>query len=180
MSVCQRHLKGKHPRSHQESLERSRNKLHKISRDEFETIYISSRIEKKNGAAAASQLALNHLVVRAELQTAIKLDHGKENFGDEIKRLEQSLTEQEQRFTPNLPVGSVQKLVGLLYKPLVPKVGESASIKLPVPMMMGALSQAQRTANKMHVKKSELSTSMVIIRLNNELEKVLAGGSRRL
>ena len=68
-----------------ESLGIFNNKLQAIARHEFETIYIANRIEKKNRESAASQEAFNHLVVNAELQTAINLDYGKENFGDEIK-----------------------------------------------------------------------------------------------
>ena len=143
-----------------------------IARHEFETIYIANRIEKKNRDAAASQEAFNYLVVNAELQTAINLDYGKENFGDEIKRVEQSLADQEQRFIPNLPVNQTKKLVGLLYEPVFPEVGENASIRLPIPMFLGALSQAQRTVNKMHVKKSELFTDKVMARLMNELKKI--------
>jgi len=72
-------------------------------------------------------------------------------------------------------VNQIKKLVGLLYEPVFPEVGEKASIRLPVPMFMGALSQAQRTANKMHVKKAELSTDKVMARFMNELKKILAG-----
>ena len=150
------------------------SELQGIAWNEFETIYIANRIEKRNCNAARSQVALNHLVMNAELKVSMKLGQAKPNFGDEVKRIEQTCAEQEKRTIPNLPVTPLKQLEGLLYEPVFPNVGAKASIRLPVPLFQGALMQAQRTANMMHVKKSDLSTTMVSARLEKELEKVLS------
>ena len=150
-----------------------RDALKTASLHEFENIYVAGRIEKKNKLAAASQRAFNYLLVIAQLKLSIELGHGRENFDDEIKRQLQSCEQNSSRKIPGLPVEPVKKLKGLLYAPDIPNVGEVCSIRVPVEVFKGALAQAVRTANAMHVKKSELSTQRVIGRLKAELDATL-------
>ena len=118
-------------------------------------------------------MAFNYLVVIALLNAGMQIGHGRENFYDEISRLEQNCAETEHKRVPNLPVSKLKKLIGLLYSPELPSVGEDVSVRLPVSLYRGALTQALRTANAMHVNKSELLTVQVVSRLMGEFQRTM-------
>ena len=150
-----------------------RKKLEGICLIEFQNIYVAGRIQKDNIQAALSQVAFNYLVGISILNAGIQIGNGRENFYDEICRLEQDCAETEQKLIPHLPVSKLRQLTGLLYSPELPSVGEDVSVRLPVSLYRGALSQALRAANAMHVNKSELLTAQVVSRLMGEFQRTM-------
>ena len=150
-----------------------RKKLEGICLIEFQNVYVAGRIQKDNVQAALSQVAFNYLVGISLLNAGMQIGNGRENFYDEICRLEQNCAETEQKLIPHLPVSKLRQLTGLLYSPELPSVGEDVSVRLPVSLYRGALSQALRAANAMHVNKSEILTAQVVSRLMGEFQRTI-------
>lgn len=107
------------------------------------------------------------------LNAGMQIGNGRENFYDEICRLKQNCAETEQKLIPHLPVSKLRQLTGLLYSPELPSVGVDVSVRLPVSLYRGALSQTLRAANAMHVNKSVLLTAKVVSRLMGEFQRTM-------
>jgi len=156
----------------EEEIQPLRLQLEEMAHREFEYCRVARRIERDNVRAALAQEVLNLEVIRNLLEERAKYS-GPEAQYTQVLREVQSLFEDRERIVVNdLPASVFREISDdLLFEVNIPRLGEHGYVSVPRVLARSAIDAAERLADSLKVRRSEISVNMMLGRLHREIER---------
>jgi len=145
--------------------------LETAARREFRTRRGVHRIERRNDAAARSQLALDYLVAAELLRARQRFGQSGGRFWQELSAMDDHFARRNIIRVTDIPVDTAQRLDQVLFD-VVTEDGESV-IDAPRPLLASALDAAARVADGQHSARARVSVEAVIRALDREVDKLV-------
>ncbi len=146
-------------------------KLNEMARQEFHPYLAASRIERENIRAAQVHEMLNFLVIRSLLDARARFSGDGALFWPVLREVKLLFEERECIRINDLPADTLRPVAGeLLFDCQVPSVGDKAHLSVPRILARTAIDAANRLADSMKIRKSELRVETVLVRLLREAE----------
>jgi len=148
-----------------------RQQLAQLARKEFEPCLAADRIERENIRAARLQEMLNFLIIKDLLK--VRAGHAEEGalFWPVLREVDSRLGEREYIQIADLPGDVLRAFAGdLLFSCQVPGMGDKVLIRVPRIMIRTAIEAANRLAESLKKRKSELRVDTVLSRLQREAD----------
>jgi ERCC4-related helicase len=147
----------------------AKKQLHLLVRDEFMPTRAVSSLENENRQAAVAQEILDLVIIQGLLKMVdgFALD----NFWSTIRDIENTVQEERSITVYNLSAAPLRKIAEKLAFTLqVPRVGETATMKVPQLLAEASINAGCRLADSMRKKKSGLTVADVLNRLEREID----------
>lgn len=151
--------------------------LHELERQlrakadrEWGIVLAVPEIERTNLRAATAHLIFAYLLAQGLIDRCA--DGSGDNFWDLVKQIDEAISEDGGMSITPLPAAKLRELKeDLMFEPKIPTLGDSASILASPILLRSALGAACRQADAMRVRKSDLTVSMVLDRLERRVEE---------
>lgn len=152
-------------------IEPVRAELIRIAREEYGPYLAAERIERENVRAARAQEMLNYYVSHRLLKERAWSTGEEAPYWTLQREVDLLYEDRERLFINDLPASVFRPLAEeLLFDCQVPSVGDKASLYVPHILAKSAMDAANRLANSMKVRRSELRAKTVMTRLLREAE----------
>lgn len=149
-----------------------KSKLQQLAEEELRIVRGVPKIEQINKRAAHAQLVFSYLIAHRLYSRLAGGGSDSENFWVLAGEMESQLDETGETSVTGLPVDKLRIVGGdLIFEPKIPSAGQSASIYAPKVLLRSALDAARRQADAMRVKRTEQSISMVLNRLERQINE---------
>jgi SNF2 family DNA or RNA helicase len=150
-------------------LDRARQKLHQLMRDEFDPTRRIAELIEENQRAGMAHDVLNLLVADSVFPDINHTDQ--DNFWQAAKAMDALIAGRDQLLIPEMPSSPIANIQQhLLFDIQVPRVGDKTSPTLPISLVASAVDKACREADSLREKKSDLTISRVKTRIKKELQ----------
>jgi len=147
--------------------------LHQLVRREFEPTRAVARLEEQNRRSGRAQLIMDLLTARALL---LPLGYTEtDSFWTVVRdHLDTLIHERDQLIIPNLPVEPLRMICkDLTFDFQLPNVGSKTTILAPIYQIAAAADAACRIADRMKMRKADLTIGMARERIDREIERQL-------
>jgi superfamily II DNA or RNA helicase len=157
-------------------VEALRRELESGARAEFRARRGVARLERRNGEAARSQIALDYLVAAQLLRARQRFGQSGGRFWQELGAMDDHFRRRNMIRVTGIPVATAQRLGELLFDVEIGEDGEEAVVDAPRTLLASAMDAAARVADGQHTARARLSVEAVIRALDREVGRLIGGG----